>query len=393
MNKKKNYSKGARLEILKLLHICGLIPLHSFEMLHNNNTRVYQQRAKEMEREGVTVNYRIPNSNYKYVHMQDYEKNMAKYDYRKYLPEGYYERYVTYGAIDSKRGRSQTDKTKQERAIRNAEIFIMMYGAKINSLPEDKIMLGSEEYLREDQSYYYTSREIKNYTGYKSDVEITYDNQGKESSKKVKSSRVLGLYTSPGGDYAVYQLGRNLVNWNQSGEYKISILINKILCAKYKEPRGTDSRGIIISQNAETLRKAIGAEDAKAEAWFRNIEDCYKELYVLPYNQYGQQMLKIMGLRGWKEKSREMFLNEQQRQPCSIPCDGYDGERYYLLYCIPDVKKLRLFLRRAALEDNPRKYVVICFKEQAQMVAAAGRRHITIMTAEFKEYENEIKLA
>ena len=57
MNKEKNYKKGTRLNIIKLLHIGAVIPAKGLTVM--DTPRTYKDKLHEMIEEGIVEEYRI----------------------------------------------------------------------------------------------------------------------------------------------------------------------------------------------------------------------------------------------------------------------------------------------------------------------------------------------
>lgn len=87
MNNKANYKKGTRREIIKMIHVNGIIPSRALNALENRRT--YREKIKQMIDEGILYEFRVKNGRktYRVIGLNDYDKK--KEDYIGYFPYHY----------------------------------------------------------------------------------------------------------------------------------------------------------------------------------------------------------------------------------------------------------------------------------------------------------------
>lgn len=392
MNKGTNYRKGKKNEILKLLHMCGALPYKGVHYL-DGSPRLTMRRIREMEQAGIVEVY--PRGKTKkagvsrevietpiHFYLKNYrEKNK---EYSEYLPVGYKEHYVY---IASKYTTfCKTDKERRDRILKNADVYMMMYGAGIRTLNEDKECLAKTNCLINlDEGYYYTSREIKESLGYE---------LGK-SNNEVKHTRIMGCYMSPGGIYGVYNIGERLIEWSRYGELKMKGYLERVIRVKIKtqEPFETIDGAILAVKDMLFCEKIINneyAEDKRAREGriYLNIDYAYKQLYGVPSNVIGQKILKIMGVQNWKAKMHRMIIKEDERKEngkhYSINCDGYKDGVYVLMFCDGDLVKLKQYIKRAELEEDKTKFKIYCFDYQVPLIVKIGGYSSEIFKVDFE---------
>lgn len=392
MNIKKNYNKGTRLDIIKTLHMNAVIPNKALVVM--DTPRTYKDKLREMEKEGLIEEYRVKNWNrsYRIYTLKDYEKN--KSDYIEKLGDGYYENYVMTGQQAARTCRSKTG-SESMRIISAASTYIMMKQAGVKCDPNTKPNLYRNELLDECGSVYYTSREVKGYTDYHDDIKNNTDEMG-DAMKQVISSRMTGLLLSDGGAYPIYHLGYSLSNWQRGGELKIKVHMDYMLGSKMSNPKSCDYSILTLEDYASLARviTPLTDNDEKNINAFRILDTAYKRIYAVPYSLEGRKMIEIMTIRDWEYKFKSLFLKNYEWRDVErtgIPCDGYTDDKYVLLFCIPDLKKLRLFKTYAARIGDKNRFAVLCFDFQEEMVAKACGSHCRILKASFDKFYDIVK--
>ena len=69
-------------------------------------------------------------------------------------------------------------------------------------------------------------------------------------------------------------------------------------------------------------------------------------------------------------------------------CDHYDKESKVgtLVFCIPDIVRLKKFLETAKLQNDRKKFRIICFDYQKEFVKKVIGYNAQIYTTSFEEY-------
>ena len=393
MNNKGNYKKGTRREIVKILHMTGIIPSKSLNVLENKRT--YREKIKTMVDEKVIREGRVKNGRrtYRIIEFNDYEQNRASYS--DALPDGYYENYVTYGAQAARQARNVSGRVSQ-RIIGVAETHIMMKSAGIGCEPDTKPNLYRNTFIDDGGKYYYNSRDIKNYTGYKDKTKII-KNENADNEKLVISSRLTGLAISKGGVYSVYNMGQSMIDWQAGGELKMKTHLDYLIGHKMENPIACDSC-ITISEDYTSisrLLKPTTKSDYKTEKAFENLKQAYKKIYGLPYDLNGKRMMEIMTDDNWKNKLKDTMLaghTYDEKSVGYLPCDAItDNGEYLFLFCVPDITGLQRFIKYAEAQGDRSKFIVIGFDFQAELLAKGCSDRCRILKTSFEKFYKDYK--
>lgn len=393
MNNKGNYKKGTRREIIKTLHMVGVIPSKSLNVLENRRT--YREKIKTMIDEGVVREGRVKNGRHTYrlIEFNDFEHNRELY--RSSLPNGYYETYVTYGALAARQAKNLPGRISQ-RVIGVAETHIMVKSAGIACEPDNKPNLYRKVFIDDGNSYYYNSREIKNYTGYKDKVKIT-QNENKDVQKLVISSRITGLIVSRGGTYSVYNMGQSITDWQAGGELKMKTHLDFLIGYKMENPSACDSSLLTIEdyESFSLILSPRTKRDYKSEKSLENLKQAYRRIYCLPYSLEGKRMLEIMTDDGWISKIKDAMLvnyTYDDRSVGYLPCDAIsDNGEYIFLFCIPDIAGLQRFIKYAEASGDKSKFIVIGFDYQIKMLSKGCGDKCRILKTSFSKFYKDYK--
>lgn len=387
MNNKKNYKKGNRREIIKALYMNGSISYKSLR-LFRGNTRLIQRTVQQMKQEEILSV--IKKNGRKLISLKNYEGNRDKYE--SFMPKGYAEYYTEFAKKKAKKAR--TDRTQTERVLKNAECAIFMQTSGIASYLDEKIpILNPNVNLPEESSNYYNAKDIKEVESHQKGLEAYQVEvvQDKDGNRKILGSRMNGVLFSAGGIYVVYNINRNLIEWERYGEVKMSEHVKRIVKLKQKREKEPEIESILLADNMDVFERVINNEK---KTWrnltLLNIDFAYANMYGLPLDRNGQMMIKIMQRSGWQKEMMDDFLPEiEENTNYSVACDGYLDGRYLLLFCIPNISKLKMFLKRAVQEEDKRKWKVYCFDFQISLLARLGKNNITISSISLEEYAKE----
>lgn len=380
MNVRKNYRKGTRKEIMELLHMCGIIPERSLKYMRDKNYKVMRMKIHEMVEEGV-LTYVKKTKLTRALAIHESRKDKELYD--ESIAKELQTYYAEYGKTDEKRYCYSKKYADYVRIFYNADTMMFMYGCGIKMLASHK---GSLLNKNEEESIYYNSREIKNGINYKADVIDT------EEGQIISSSRLRGMVMSQGGIYAIYRFN-TLSAYSQNGEYKMKLYLDRIVREKLEEKEEVSQAVIIVDQNNERLlENYIRPENIAGKYSLESMEFVYKKVYGVPADENGQMMMKVFTNNSWREKIINSFNLPCEKGMQGVVCDGYDGNSYYYIYCIPDIKRFRKFIMRAELENNKEKYIVICFDWQVEMVKAVTKGIVKIKKVPFVSYIEEMGL-
>lgn len=388
MNINKNYKKGNRIEILKALYSGGALPYRALRLL-NGTERLNQRLIRVMEKEGY-VEICKDNRSGKKIFLPSAWREHYSNEYGDYMSEHYELNYMEL-EVEMGKAKSEKEETRAERYIRCGEICLLMHMAGIGSYPDEKKVLGISTCVLEiGDAMYFSGLEVKRAASYVSDVFYV------DGIKQVINTRLHGLVISPGGDYAIYNIGRRLLEWEQYGETKMSKAITDVL---YRETDGKRKRQgpiretecILFGEDDLIFSKVVTSDISRNKSLtLMNIEYAYNEIYGLPTNKNGIKMMRIMKEEKWKQKMKHYLLegiDTREESRYGIVCDGVKDENtYILLFCIPNLQKLKMFLKRAYRENNKTKFEIYCFSYQIPLLVMLAVNVATIRSVELDDY-------
>ena len=376
MNNKGNYRSGNRLKILQALYTTTVIAYRDLQ-LFEGQTLMTQRMVVRMKKEGLLEVIKTACGKAITVVEEEQEK------YIQYLASEYMEYYQNSKGELSK---SLSKRSRMERLLKNSEILIMMHMGNIPSYPDENS--GLPEKISDGYIGYHGSVEIKKEGNYHVTTEVTQDGM-----KKVLGSRINGVEISPGGVYAVYNISNHLIEWDKGTEVKMSNHINRLLADRYEITRKRNINCLLISHNMELFAKVITNENntrRKRERKLLNIDYAYDNVYGIPANKSGIDMLRIMSKENWNEIMNQMLLGDiEPRDDFSIPCEGYKEEDgYILLFCNSNLTKLKLFLKRACNRRPDELFTIYCFDFQLPLLMKLGvLEYVNVKQMKLEEYK------
>lgn len=389
MNNKLNYKKGYKNEIIQLLHIVSVMPYRSLRLLSENH-RMYQRAVREMEEDGtVIVDKRGGEKN---IRLLNY--NRRRGEYVKYVPEEYAEYYEKTSREKIKALSDEINRSASERILKNSATQIMMYASDIEISPDKRDLRC--EMLEDSDLAFYSSLELKQIEAYRDT--ITYQKNKGEKSKKLSNSRISGLLVSPGGIYAVYNIGESLIEWKKFGEVKMSAYITQLIRKKSMSEVKIDEpkNAILIARNEKLFVKICNDSYRKNEkVIIMNMEYAYNRLYAIPEDRNGVLLLKMMTVNGWRGRILNMVLRKQEQMASaevSVDCDGCDREKqiYKLVFMIPNLVKLKAFITRALLDaDKNWTYQIYCYSFQIEMISELAGKYVKILSIDLQKFHDE----
>lgn len=380
---RKHYDEGMRKAILEVTLSCGCLPYRAIRLL-NMRTESVQKTCKKMVDEGLLKKYtsekKARRERIWAMVLNGDQQLIEQFD--TILPEHLLTLYSSIAINDKYKITSGNVYPTKLRVIRNAETFMFFYGAGIDTLR------GRCENMRKDDSnasnIYYTSRELKgsqvDEDGLKADL---------DASNRVNTTRVNGVYVSDGGTYLIYNTNRYLGNYSLSGERKLKAHMDIMMSWKNKDI--IDS-AMLLADNMEFFKKILNPPSQLAQQHLQGLEGVYKNIYALPLNQDGQKMMKLMSIPDWQEKiySNVLTMEQRTRKSSVVECDGQDDNRYLFVFCVPNIRRLKMFYKRAKIENDRDKYAVMCFDTQKKFLTEAMGNYVKIYSTSFHDYYNYI---
>lgn len=389
VNKGINYAIGYKNEILQLLHICGVIPYRSLRLL-SANYRMYQRAIIDMKNAGVVI-----------VDKRGGEKNVRllnhrwrRAEYENFIPEEYMKYYEqTAVGVISDLSSGSKNKTTPGRILKNSATQIMMYACGIEISPDKRDL--RNEMLEDDDLIYYNSNEIKQIESYHD--KVTHEKKEGEYNKKLINSRINGVLISPGGVYAIYNIGNSLIEWKRFGEVKMAAYIAGLIRHKsisdisINEPK----EAIVIARTDSLYTKiCLGSYNKNSKTILMNIDYAYDRLYAVPESRNGIIMLKMMIKNGWQRKILDSILSKEEQLAqniVSVECDGYDVSAgiYKLVFCIPNLQKLKSFTTRAELASERDRFYIYCFDYQTKLITDVAGTNVKILKTNIEKFYND----
>lgn len=370
--KRRNYGNGVRHEIMTLTLACGCLPYRRLALL-GRNTKTVRKKIHEMCDEGVMEIYH--KNDIWLAGIKDYAEKCG--EYKGGIDSKLHRYYAKFGVPDYKRARYAKD-ADGERVIKNAESYMFMYGTGLNCILGEKVSLRSqneEEYWKMRNTYY-TAREIKGYDHYTAD---------KGTDNTLSTTRINGLVLSDGGTYPVYHTGKGIQKYTRSGEKKIEVYINRMLAKKNKP---LIKGAVMLAAKQSVYKDIVIPKTRQIMEQLSNMEGVYEHVYGLTLDEEGQRMMRLLSTPEWDTRVYEEMLGADRIRERSgtVDCDGQKGDVYYFCYCIPDIKRLKIFLRRAELDGNRDKYRIYCFDTQETFVKEVAGQYARIYTTSYAEF-------
>lgn len=383
MNNKPRYIEGTvRQKIVNLMHVCSVITPRSYKLLDEPQSSINNTMCK-MKKEGVVEKGHNKEVFENFV-ISNYKDNLNEY-FIDNIPDENIEFFEQYGIQDIKRAKYSKDhiQTNSKRIIRSGEIVILMYSAGIPTLPADKKNIVKNKALTDN--VYYQSREIKKYSGYTDDVEnIT-------GERTAIASRMNGTLLTAGGNYNIYHFGKDIQTWSTQGEFKIKHYIQNMLANYINQDSCILDSAILFTYDLNIFGKMIDPPK-KYKDRCDGLCMTYDNLYVLPYDEDGRDMVKVMSESDWEVRLYEYAMEEpyQDTSKLDYVCDYYDGNVYTFIFCVPDIARYIQFVRKVKFTDLPKeKFQVICFDYQKEFVISTIGKHANILSGNFQDFMDE----
>lgn len=349
---------------------------------------MYQRAITDMEKaEIVTVDNRGGEKN---VRLRNHR--WRRNEYENYIPETYMEYYeqTAVGAILDLSSGSK-DKTTASRILKNSATKIMMYACGIEIGPDKRDL--RREMLENEDVIYYNSNEIKQIESYHDQVHTQKTKKG-EYSKKLINSRINGVLISPGGIYAIYNIGNALIEWKRFGEVKMATYIAGLIRHKSIADVSINNpkEAIVIARTDLLFAKiCLGHYKKNSKTVLMNIDYAYDRLYAVPESRDGVIILKMMIKNGWQKKILDSIIPETEqlaKETVSVECDGYDSDKgiYKLVFCIPNLQKLKSFVARAEFAAERERYYIYCFTYQANLIVNVAGTNVKLLKTDLNDF-------
>lgn len=373
MNIKKNYNKGARRELTYIILSTGLITHDSLHILSpERNYNSYRIKLEEMVREKVVEKrkYKRGNDQISFYTFADFTKfaNIIKDS----VPAASIDYYKDEREVIQRISRENNSRAL--RKIQEAEIMLFMYMAGFSALADQT-----------EGTRYYNSKEIKRYLNYNDDVESKTDT--------VLYTKVHGFVSNEYNNYAVYRTTKSLPALS-SGETKIINIYKMFIKQVYPDTKKVELRSILFTKTLAVLHDYIDITDTRIGmthdlAISSYLDKYQKGTYALPYDDNGKKHIRVMATPEWDKRTIELYLDRiPDTTGSNIACDDYDKEEqvYTLVFCVPNLNKLKNFYYNAKLINKPESFRVLCFDYQYDFINSLFEEYAEIYEANFEKY-------
>lgn len=402
MNNKPNYNKGkTRYQILNLMHITGALTPRSFRLFDNSST--VSNTMTLLRKDNIVEKVRNKTT-FDVLSLSNYKSNYGQY-FEPNLPDMNLEYFERYTKKNINRAKYDATGKKAKRLLKDSEVATIMYAAGIPTLPDDKKMVVQNKTLTDN--VYYMSREIRQYSGFEPDVKILNEdehvkklnrntiitNDGYEffeNGKAIIASRVNGTLLTSGGNYNIYNLGKDINIWSMQGEYKLKNYIENMLANYINRNSYLIESAILFVYDLNTIERLIEPNKTNRKS-YEGLAMTYKNIYVLPFDKCGREMIKIMSEPNWQIRLMENIMEEVHKDTSMVDtvCDYYDGEVYTFVFCVPNFARYIQFLKKAMFVKQQNLFRIICFDYQSEFIFRTANQYAKILQASFDDFLQE----
>lgn len=382
MNTRKNYNIGSRrLEIIKALYMCGVVPYSSLAYMHYD-TEMIRRVCKKMENEGVITRHKI--NGQKVLVFNSY-KDLGKMipNINDVIPSDYEEFYNNYSSKARHSTLYHGDETTRQRYLLNADTVMFTKYSGALSYIDEKEPAGKLGEVIGNQNAYYTLRDLR-HIYMTNDVQLVKD----KSKQIVLNSRATGVLVTEGDEaFPVYNIGKRTIKWSRTGEMGFLTRMQRIF-RETGHTMGDDC--IVVYKGHECLDKILNYKKPRNYSTM-NVDLTYEHMYFLPADTYGQLIMQHMMSRGWRERALRYILSDDKMQNSkrsTFQVDGYDIENrvYYDVFCIPDMVHLKAFKNNADNNEDKERFIIYCFDFQRKFIEENFGNTATIKEIDFKDF-------
>lgn len=419
--KTKEEKTTARTIVIRLLLFCGSISYRALDILEKAGIikrRWFAEQLNRMRDEDVTKVSCSPKggkyaifANYSAIKKRLNENAEFTPDEWEYYESNYYEEFKNRGIRipeEQKRRtrqeicRRKREREKQEarldRGIRMGEVEAMMYS------------IGVPHGISKGQKGYISSKEIK------SEIKSNAENgsntfataKKKVGSSSIDASHVMGLYSTGSECYAIYNAGKRLIEWNAESEKSMGTqlaIINRNVGHVATDGNQYKIPAIVFTYKYENIIELMNlgfnpneektTDSGRKRVAIKNIENAYKELYFVPYDVDGRNLIKIISRVDWQKKLNHVILKDNEHTKTKAPivdCEAYDPETatYTFNFCRLDLIYIRKALNHIHNHGNYR-YVVYCFEFQKETVEKLTDNRAEIKTVNISKCLRDLR--
>lgn len=371
--RKKNYGKGSRHELIKLMLGLGMVTTTGLQIL-DGTTNKWKRMLCQLKKENLcasTTARRGCNATYLVNVIEKGQEYLAE------MPIGYFKEYNEVGKLQYRKMQNRTgdmaSMQKRERAMRTNEVQLMFYASAVPVLWDEKKPLSDFD-TKSRKGAYYTGIELKRGNIARDDSEDSYGMSVRPGN--LPASRYLGVYTTPQSIYPVYKIEDKILRYSDKVEaYGISFIKKKLYDVDTESDRIVDikSEALLFYSSEKAVGRMMDPPFKKEDSQkkYLTVETpLYRKIFALPYSIDSQPLLHFMSEADWEDRIIRMTLPEGHclKGKPTIPCDAiYDG-CCELVFCVPEIIRLARFASIARTVAAPEKFRVYCYSWQERLV-------------------------
>lgn len=301
-------------KILIALCFSGEFPYHSLTMLASNK-QMLQRNARKLK-----------NESYISISGSGREKSLRlRKKGRELIKERYPELYNHY-LLYSDNSTIRTGKGNESalwRSHRLAEMIFILQKAGIYFLKTQKPCINNESIddsieLPDGYGFFYGSKELKRVD------EI--------SRYKILFTRTLGMISTSGENYAVYNTNEGLMLWNNQGENKAQKMMEDVANKSfYSIKRKYITSSILFGKSMDVAYKVLNSKRGKKDSRgfeFLSFDNTFPNMHFLTLDDYGIFQLKMLIQRDWKEKLGKILFSSEEikNKDTNFDSDAFNKE-------------------------------------------------------------------
>ena len=193
-----------------------------------------------------------------------------------------------------------------------------------------------------------------------------------------------------GGNYNIYNLGKDINIWSVQGEYKLKNYIENMLANYINRNSHIIESAILFVYDLNTIERLIEPNKTNLKS-YEGLAMTYRNIYVLPFDKCGREMIKIMSEPNWQIRLMEHIMEEEYKDTSMMDtvCDYYDGEVYTFVFCVPNFSRYIQFLKKAMFVKQQNLFRIICFDYQSEFVFRTANQYAKILQASFDDFLQE----
>ena len=310
-------------------------------------------------------------------------------DILDFIEPGLYEYYMYNSEGHTFRGVKVNDKTTLYqvylRHFANAQVCCLNHRMDAKFLYQDKPQLRltyTGRGVEVKDTYYYNSKELKN--------------ADPLQKHKTEFSRIIGMTVSQGGVYCIYNVGNSKIRWNQYGEVKAKLLVKNIVDSTFDQKTigcsyGTDFKAdsaimFVDNFNVAAYYLSPHGRNRPDERGFEflTFDNTFSEIYMLPTDDYGAILYKMITTSGWKKKIAELVFGSEYENAVGIIKDKNNTNHYMLQICDGNIGHLKGMLNFAVMNPSY-DCTVYCYQWQKDAVKEIVGDTIDVSIIDFKE--------